>query len=100
MTLPDQEARRRIREALDTNLVLEAAAGTGKTTALVGRLLEILAQGKGRVEGLVAVTFTERAAGELKLRLRARLEEERAQCEGERRRNLENALAHLEEARI
>lgn len=100
MNLPDQAARDRIRTDLDTNLVVEAAAGTGKTTALVGRLLEILAQGHGQVEGLVAVTFTERAAGELKLRLRSRLEEERAKAEGQRRTNLEKALAHLEEARI
>lgn len=98
--LPDQAARDRIRTDLDTNLVVEAAAGTGKTTALVGRLLEILAQGHGQVEGLVAVTFTERAAGELKLRLRSKLEEERARSAGVRRTNLEKALAHLEEARI
>ena len=96
----DQAARDRIAQDLDTNLVVEAAAGTGKTTALVRRLLEILAQGRGRVEGLVAVTFTERAAGELKLRLRTRLEEERERSEGPRRQHLEEALAHLEEARI
>ena len=35
--LVDAEARRRIREDLDASFVVEAAAGTGKTTALVSR---------------------------------------------------------------
>ena len=35
--LADAEARRRIAEDLSSTLVVEAAAGTGKTTALVGR---------------------------------------------------------------
>src|SRR5262249_21930027 len=37
--LADGEARRRIREDLDTTFVVEAAAGTGKTTELVSRIV-------------------------------------------------------------
>ena len=37
--LTDAEARQRIATALDTTILVEAAAGTGKTTALVGRLV-------------------------------------------------------------
>ena len=40
MTLPDAAARERIANDLDTNLVVEAAAGTGKTTAMVERILD------------------------------------------------------------
>ena len=68
--LADQADRDRIRDDLATTLVVEAAAGTGKTTALVGRMLAALASGRARLDRMVAVTFTEAAAGELKLRLR------------------------------
>ena len=48
----------------------------------------------------MAVTFTEKAAGELKLRLREELERERAKAEGETHRYLEEALEKLEEAQV
>jgi ATP-dependent helicase/nuclease subunit A len=100
--LIDAAERDRIRTSLGESLVVEAAAGTGKTTELVKRLVNVLAEGRGTIDGIVAVTFTERAAGELKLRLRAELEHERSGAgEGtDRRRNLERSIARLEEARI
>ncbi len=103
--LADEAARRRIREALDESQLVEAAAGTGKTTVLVERLVAILEQGLGTVDGLAAVTFTRKAAGELKLRLREELDkrllELRAAGEvGERTDNLEAAISRLEEASI
>jgi ATP-dependent helicase/nuclease subunit A len=74
MVLDDQEARDAIANDLDSTFVVEAAAGTGKTTELVRRIVRVLATGKASVGDLVAVTFTEKAAGELKLRLRQELE--------------------------
>ncbi|MEW5853751.1 MAG: UvrD-helicase domain-containing protein [Myxococcota bacterium] len=101
MTMVDAQAREAIRTRLDRNLVVEAAAGTGKTTALVGRMVSVLAEGLARVDSLVAVTFTEKAAGELKLRMRSELELERQRSnDPARRMHLEGALAHLEEAHI
>jgi len=93
----DGDARRAIQNDLDTTLIVEAAAGTGKTTELVNRILAVLANGRARIEEIVAVTFTEKAAGELKLRLREKLEEERARTENQR---LDSALAKLEEAHV
>jgi ATP-dependent exoDNAse (exonuclease V) beta subunit len=75
--LADQAAREAIASALDDTLVVEAAAGTGKTTELVRRIIRIIETGRADVSGIVAVTFTEKAAGELKLRLREALEEAR-----------------------
>jgi ATP-dependent exoDNAse (exonuclease V) beta subunit len=98
--LIDHAERERIRTSLDETLVVEAAAGTGKTSELVARLVNILAEGRGTVQTIAALTFTEKAAGELKLRLRAGLEEERARAVGEKRARLEDAIAHLEEARV
>jgi ATP-dependent exoDNAse (exonuclease V) beta subunit len=56
----DAQARELIASALDKTLIVEAAAGTGKTTALVGRIVRIIADGKADVSEIVAVTFTER----------------------------------------
>src|SRR4051794_31988559 len=100
--LTDQAVRDLIRTRLDETFVVEAAAGTGKTTELVHRILRVLATGAASVTNLVAVTFTEKAAGELKLRLRRELEVARhdeAQDAASRRR-LEEALQNLEEAHI
>jgi ATP-dependent helicase/nuclease subunit A len=74
----DQRVRDRIRNDLDTTLIIEAAAGTGKTTALVSRIVAVIASGRTELDRVVAVTFTEKAAGELKLRLRAEIERARA----------------------
>ena len=75
--IADQRVRDRIRNDLDTTLIVEAAAGTGKTTALVNRIVAALAGGRAELGRIVAVTFTEKAAGELKLRLRAEIENAR-----------------------
>jgi ATP-dependent exoDNAse (exonuclease V) beta subunit len=95
---PDQEARDAIANALDATLVVEAAAGTGKTTELVKRIVRILADGKTGVQNIVAVTFTEKAAGELKLRLREALDEARQKAGSSE--TLNAALAGLEEAHV
>jgi ATP-dependent exoDNAse (exonuclease V) beta subunit len=90
----DAQARDLIEHDLDTTFVVEAAAGTGKTTALVGRIVRIIAEGKADVGQIVAVTFTEKAAGELKLRLRERLDSARlgAAQNPEARSRLDEAL--------
>ncbi len=96
----DARARARIESDHATTLVVEAAAGTGKTTALVGRIVSLVARGLAELRGVVAVTFTEAAAGELKLRLRTALEAARATASEATRPHLQRALVQLEEARI
>ena len=99
--LTDEDARRLIREAIDQTLVVEAAAGTGKTTELVNRILQVLAAGRADVREIVAVTFTEKAAGELKLRLRQGLEvARRAAAEPLAAGRLGDAVRNLEEAHV
>ena len=95
----DRRMRERILTSLQESLLVEAAAGTGKTTVLVHRLVEVLKQGTG-IDGVAAVTFTRKAAGELKLRLRQGLEQARVQASPREKANLETAIARLEEARI
>jgi ATP-dependent exoDNAse (exonuclease V) beta subunit len=99
--ITDQPARDTIASALDETLVVEAAAGTGKTTELVNRVLRVLATGKAQeVRNIVAVTFTEKAAGELKLRLRQALDRAREAADDDVRANLDRALTNLEEAHV
>ena len=100
--LDDQDARDAIANELDATFVVEAAAGTGKTTELVRRIVRVLATGKAGVGDLVAVTFTEKAAGELKLRLRQELERRTGDTalDNRSRERLDRALMNLEEAHI
>jgi ATP-dependent exoDNAse (exonuclease V) beta subunit len=100
--ISDQAIRDRIRDDLGVTLVIEAAAGTGKTMALVNRIVSVIGSGRGELARIVAVTFTEKAAGELKLRLRGEIERARHNTEllSEARSRFDEALKQLEEARI
>ena len=103
MTAPaliDQPARQRIATALGENLCVEAAAGTGKTTVLVDRVVNLLAHTDLTVDQLVVITFTEKAAAELATRVRDRLEDEAAQASGAVRDRLEAAARDLYRAHI
>ncbi len=100
--IADQRVRERIRHDLDTTLIIEAAAGTGKTTTLVDRIIAVIASGRTTLDKIVAVTFTEKAAGELKLRLRSEIEHARrddANFDDVARERLTQGLEKLEEAR-
>ncbi len=70
----DEAQRAVIREALGETLFVEAGAGTGKTRALVDRVVSLILDGRP-VDRIIAITFTEKAAAELRDRVRAALEE-------------------------
>src|SRR5262249_43317806 len=55
-------------------LVVAAGAGTGKTTLLVERILHAIGSDTARLPEIAAITFTEKAAGELRHRLAAGLD--------------------------
>jgi len=59
--LADASARSRILTQFLTTFFVEAAAGTGKTTALVGRIVGLIRSGRGALARTVAVTFTEKS---------------------------------------
>jgi ATP-dependent helicase/nuclease subunit A len=72
---PDQLDRDRIEADLDTNLLVEAGAGSGKTHSMVGRMVALVRTGTATVDEVAAVTFTRKAAGELRERFQERLEQ-------------------------
>jgi ATP-dependent helicase/nuclease subunit A len=69
---PDQAHRDLVTDALDTTLFVEAGAGSGKTTALVRRVVNLITSGVP-VGGIAAITFTDKAAAELRHKVRASL---------------------------
>ena len=70
----DQDSLDRIIGDLDANYVVSAGAGTGKTYALVSRVVALVKSGVS-MSKIVAITFTEAAAAELSERIRARMEQ-------------------------
>lgn len=78
-----QEDRDSLLLLKDTNLVVEAGAGTGKTSSLIDRLCICILVHQIPVERLVALTFTEKAAAEIKTRLIVRLQNLIREMQGE-----------------
>jgi ATP-dependent helicase/nuclease subunit A len=79
---------------------LPAAPAGGACEWLVGRIVALVREGVSTLDRIVAVTFTEKAAGEMKLRLRTEIERVRQEATAEERRRLERALSELELAHV
>src|SRR5688572_3345752 len=73
---PDQQARVRIRSELSRSLLVEAGAGSGKTHEMAARMAAGVANGTYDIEHMAAVTFTRKAAAELRGRFQLALEKE------------------------
>src|SRR3954451_10299304 len=102
----DRDSRRIIRQELLTNILVEAGAGSGKTQMLAERMAAGVAAGVYQVEHMAAVTFTRKAASELRGRFHLALEGELAKARAtsrsrgavdpERIARLQSALSNLE----
>ena len=89
---------------LERNIVVTAGAGTGKTTLLVNRILHLLLghrrfhAAESPIRRIVSMTFTEKAASDMKIRLVAELEKIVAVINGNNdaaKEKVEGFLAHL-----
>ena len=65
-------------KTLDKSVLVSAAAGSGKTSVLIERIIRIILEGKANVDEMLVVTFTNAAAGEMRERIGKRLREELA----------------------
>ncbi len=72
--LSDQDVRNRIKVDTSTPLFITAGAGTGKTTALVNRIVELVVSGTAKITEIAAITFTENSASDLRERVGEGLE--------------------------
>ena len=101
MTLADQQDRDRIANNLDETLFVEAGAGTGKTEALVGRIVNLIASADVPANEIAAITFTEKAAAELYDRVLERLDQRReAENDPAQQRLFAEAAEQLDHAAI
>ena len=101
LKLLDQADRDRIEQVLDHTLFVEAGAGTGKTRQLVERIVNLIAAGRAQAQQIAAITFTEKAAAELRDRILERLETESDRTDDpERQQRSLDALDQLDHAAI
>lgn len=99
-TLIDRAERASIVRELDRNMIVEAGAGSGKTTSLVDRITALIGEGKATLSRIAAVTFTKKAAAELKERCQISIERAFRESEGKRKERFELALMDMEQGFI
>ena len=69
---PDEHQREAI-EHVHGPVMVRAGAGTGKTTVLVQRIARLIREGHARPDQILALTYTDNAADEMKSRVRQEL---------------------------
>lgn len=85
----------------DHNLIVVAGAGSGKTYVLVQRFIALLQATDWPLKALVAITFTRKAAGEMRARVRAALEQHyRAAADADSQTRWAALMAEMDSARI
>ncbi|MGB9628348.1 MAG: UvrD-helicase domain-containing protein, partial [Thermodesulfobacteriota bacterium] len=99
--LTDQEQRERALSDLSQCYIVEASAGTGKTTLLVTRIINLIREGEAGLGEIVAITFTEKAASELKVKLRQGLEKALTnETDSGKYRRISDAIFDLERMQV
>ena len=99
--LIDQKAREKIIKELSRNILVEASAGSGKTSSLIHRMAALIKSGKFKVDEIAAITFTRKAAIELKERFQQKIEDSFSGTEDEKEKiYLKEALSNLEQCHL
>jgi ATP-dependent helicase/nuclease subunit A len=96
MELKDQDARDTVAQVLDKNLMVLAGAGAGKTYALVQRMVNAVRTGAVAVDRLAAITFTRKAAGEMRGRFFMQLKACAEEVKGEEAKRVRVALEKVD----
>ena len=100
MNLRDQQARDKIADVLDRNMMVLAGAGAGKTHALIQRMANAVEKGVVPVDQLSAITFTRKAAGEMRGRFFSELKSRARNADGEASNRIQNALEKVDQCFI
>ncbi|MDD5013980.1 MAG: UvrD-helicase domain-containing protein, partial [Atribacterota bacterium] len=96
--LIDQKARDKIIKEINRNILVEASAGSGKTSSLIHRMAALVKSGKFKAGEIAAITFTRKAAIELKERFQKKIEDSFRETEDEKEKSyLSEALANSEQ---
>ncbi|WP_252903850.1 helicase-exonuclease AddAB subunit AddA [Secundilactobacillus oryzae] len=94
------KSQQQVIDTRDTNLLVSASAGSGKTRVLVDRVIKRITEEGIGVDQLLIVTFTKAAAKEMKDRIHKSLERKITETTGENRRRLMHQLSLLPVANI
>ena len=73
--IPDDKQREAIEHVHGPMLVI-AGAGTGKTSVLVNRIASLIREGHARPDEILALTYTDNAAGEMRTRVKAAVKDQ------------------------
>lgn len=84
----------------NTNILVSASAGSGKTGVLVQRLVELVTQDHIEIDHILAMTFSEDAASEMKKRLSKEITQRTMNAEGNEKDYLNHQLSKLSTAHI
>jgi ATP-dependent helicase/nuclease subunit A len=96
--LIDKKDREKIIKEINRNILVEASAGSGKTSSLIHRMAALIKSGKFKVDEIAAITFTRKAAIELKERFQQKIEDSFRETEDEKEKTyLKEALYNLEQ---
>lgn len=95
----DDDQRRAI-ETAGVDLCVDASAGSGKTSVLIERIVQLLEQRRADLDEIAAITFTDAAAGEMRERLRAEAAARERGPSPESRRFWRDISQRIEGARI
>lgn len=82
-----------------SNLLISAAAGSGKTAVLVERIVRLVVDDKIDIDKLLIVTFTKAAAGEMRERIALKIAEE-LEVNGSDKEHIRKQLTLLNRANI
>lgn len=97
--LHDDELRKCLASDFKNSYMVDAGAGTGKTTVLVSRIVGAIESGIP-LSRIAAITFTEKAAGELAMRLREKIDEKSAAATNSETTKWKDARFDIENAYI
>jgi len=97
MWTPDQ---RRAITSLAPRICVDAGAGSGKTRVLVDRIVYLIEAGHADLDDIVAITFTDKAAGEMKARLRQAFRDKATPDDAEAMSRWRDLERRVESARI
>lgn len=89
-TKNEADKRKEIQTLLNQNMFVEAGAGAGKTTLIVNRIANQLKSKTIEPKNIVVITFTNKAAEELRQRITEKIQEEK----------LDDILEHIDEMNI
>lgn len=100
--LSEEDQRKQLVNEFDYNVLVEAGAGSGKTTIIINRIINQLISTEAAISQIVAITFTNKAANELKERLQKELslKVKDKSVDEEKRYKLAQALENVDKMHI